>query len=139
MKIRNGFVSNSSSASYIAGICLLTKAMVESLPDNIKRQAVSVYDVITIPPSSLDLKFRISASTVTLSIDKSEFDLSVELPLSEAENMFVLGLCSSGGDPDEDEDYCDVCEDWFDEEDQKLVNVIRGFGGNVDMWAGHDG
>lgn len=139
MKIRNGFVSNSSSASYIAGICLLTEVMVESLPDNIKQQAMSVYDVITIPNSNLDLKFKISASTITLSVDNSNFDLSVELPLSEAENMFVLGLCSSGSDPDEDEDYCDVCEDWFDEEDQKLADAIRGFGGNVDMWAGHDG
>lgn len=139
MKIRNGFVSNSSSASYIAGICLLTKAMVESLPDNIKQQAMSVYDAITISSNSLDLKFRVSASTVTLSIDKSEFDLAVELPLSQAEDMFVLGLCSSGGDPDEEEDYSDVCEDWFEEEDRELADVIRGLGGNVALWAGYDG
>jgi len=140
MKIRQGFVSNSSSSSFIIGI-----AKIEDL-EKFKNWANSFTDVkykkISDIVNSWDI-FKDSEKIVIEAFTGDEVQLNIK-GLSEDDYVAYFDICNNEGDSyfygdndDYDIDY-DIDSDFFDAEQQNLIsefsednglsNVILNYG-----------
>lgn len=149
MKIRTGFVSNSSSSSFIIGIakCLPTEGdggyddlEVTTLGELIERKAQRWY-------SGPELKIHQDGSA-TVSADSFDgTEVSVKFTAEEVADPYnhaILYLSGTGDEPEYDEDceeynYDDVDESWFSDEQIKAADRIGDLEGHWSYGAGRNG
>ena len=134
MKIRNGFVSNSSSSSFIIGI-VNVKDKPGDLTIDLDRQKL---------PWEIASK-RLDNGKIKLTIESFTYD-SVSCEVEDGDN--IVYMYDSGDDNfkvyDEDGDYIgtdydSVDLDNFEDDAVDKYNTISAAGGDVSYGAGRDG
>ena len=130
MKIRKGFVSNSSSSSFIIGLANISKYEKKNKKENIS------YDFILDPDRLLyDLEYNPNNKKLQL---RGCNDYSVEIKAKPGDK--ILWLNSYGPDPDDfDDDYEYVDLSDFDQNDIDKYEKIKKLGGDAMWWAGFCG
>ena len=153
MKIRHGFVSNSSSSSFIIGIANATKAGREDLGVEffLKDTAFSKWDncLLWNPGESYtNIKVRNKDDKFVLEIDSF---MSISVSCEAVEGDKILYLDSYGPDGDEffaiyddsdnfiDMDYYKIELEHFEEEDQETFSKILELDGEATYGAGRNG
>jgi hypothetical protein len=136
MKIRQGFVSNSSSSSFIIGI-----AKIEDL-EKFKKWSKSFTDVkykkIRDIVSSWDI-FKNSEKIVINTFTGAEVQLNIN-GLSDDEYIAYIHICNNEGDSyfcGDNYDY-DIDYDFFDTDQQKLISEFSEDNGlsNISLYYG---
>lgn len=138
MKTRAGFVSNSSSSSFIVGVGVVTKAddikeMKQIADGDWRVEMVPLFDVISQGANDWNSKYDAKHDTFTVeSFTYAEASISgIEKTYQRDPLGYVVKLRMSGGDDsdfevyDEDGDYShtdyDIDFDFFDKDEQELV------------------
>lgn len=153
MKIRNGFVSNSSSSSFIIGIANATKAGRDDIgtefkPENIEKNSwgSTIVDV-GLDYHGASVK-ELSDNAYKLTI--SSFD-STEVACIAEPGDKIVALYGWGPDGDEafsvyddegqwiDMDYDRIDIDDFSDKDQEKAELIQSLGGQFTYGAGRNG
>lgn len=133
MKIRTGFVSNSSTSSFLIGICRLTEEQVQQLTArgvDLEHYLFKVGD-----PALSEYSRRDGLFTVV-----SFMGSSVDVYANEGDYILVLDV--RGDEPEEDEDgYYDdePTDDLFLEHHLMVSSIISEFGGDTHAGVGRDG
>jgi len=137
MKIRNGFVSNSSSSSFIIGIVNSgVNGEGRTVSDLIKDNIIGYNQWAEIVAKDID------ENTILLMIDSFNGDsVSCKATLEDK----ILYVNGTGPDDDDffyDGDYCDYDKidlDDFENNDQSMYYEIASLGGEVSYGAGRNG
>lgn len=152
MKIRSGFVSNSSSSSFIIGVGLVPSDRVEEAL-KLKEAAGWSVDVIDIPEainrgtSSWD-RDGLDTERDVYKISSFNYDEVAIRGIMDAyekdQGVRIITLDGSGDDPTYDEDsweydYDAVDYDWFSKAKQDVASFIESVGGQVTFGAGRNG
>jgi hypothetical protein len=153
-KIRTGFVSNSSSSSFIIGIANATKAGRDDLgvEFNLKDTAFSKYhnSLIWSPPGSgyPEITVRNKEDKFLLEIESFMYT-SVSCEAVEGDKILYLDSYGPEGDEfftiyDDDGEYIDMDYDKidledFNEEDREIFSTIFELGGQATFGAGRNG
>lgn len=152
MKIRSGFVSNSSSSSFIIGVGLVPSDRVEEAL-KLKEAAGWSVDVIDIPEAiergtsswdrdGLDTERDVYKIT---SFNYDEVSIRGIMDAYEKDQgVRIITMEGSGADPTYDEDsweydYDAVDYDWFSKAKQDVASFIESVGGQVIFGAGRNG
>lgn len=133
MKFRTGFVSNSSSSSFICGVARINdmaQLAAYLTFHNLKLDSSDLF--ITSPTDqehSYDVRFGVNKVTV------ESFVATVSVPVKdETEKFLVVNICNNEGDyafmeEDEDDEYggdlnYDIDVEFFDPEQQQIYNMF---------------
>ena len=139
MKTRQGFVSNSSSSSFIIGV---GKVQDETkLTQWLKTNGVELnYDVSIVSVKDLIEDRVYSVKTYNNQVIVESFQDSVSIPLDTDPNVkyFVVNYCGDEGDyafdpnDDGDNDYDIVDFDWFPARIQKAIEALGKSDSGID-------
>ena len=136
MRIRSGFVSNSSSSSFIAGIGII-KNMAKFAgwlaQNNVK---LTKHDIDIVPTSDIvseswmyEFVHSPNRLEITTPVNYSE-RISIPIDLSKEEYFFVVRIANNEGDqcfrmgPDCVPDY-NIDKNWFDEPQQAIIDAFE--------------
>jgi len=139
MKIRSGFVSNSSSSSFIAGIGRIKD--VDSFTDMFKKikegwsgyfvQILSTSDILE-GSNDFCISVRQDGKQVFVTAPvNTEQEVSVAFDPSKDEKYFGVEIGNDEGDSDfwdsfrEEMDYSMVDEDWFTGSQAEIVKILQ--------------
>lgn len=152
MKFRNGFVSNSSSSSFIIGVALVPSDEIEEARKHSEAvgwsaELISIHEAISAGKSSwsgagLDVERDVFTES---SFTNDEVSIRGVLAAYEKDqNTMILKLSGSGDTPEYNEDsweynYDAVDYDWFSSEQQECASFIESLGGRVSIGAGRNG
>lgn len=151
MKIRCGFVSNSSSSSFVIGIATMPKAEYEKLSEDLKQYCMNPVDLIGGEINGWDVpSFRMKKDgTVDFYIDidfGNGGHAKTTLRNDQLVDHMLVYLDERGTEPTWDSDtyeynYYDVdlTTDWFNEKDLEAATLISQYKGEVSVGGGHDG
>ena len=149
MKHRQGFVSNSSSSSFIIGVALVPSDKVEEAKkfDGYGIRLMDVHDAIESGTNrwdgdGLDVEkgvYTVSSFNYT---DVSAYGIMDAYEADQGVRIMVME--GSGDEPTLDEDaweynYDDVDMDWFSKDQQGAAEFIKSIGGEVQIGAGRNG
>lgn len=148
-KVRNGFVSNSSSSSFIIGIAVVPPEKLEEIkteyPDNIK----SVIDLMSEEPHRWRRNMynaRYDCIEVESFNGQTESVDSIQKLVNKDIKAHILYIDECGYEPDYDDDsgdynYDDIDRDseWFTESQLELADKIDELGGTVSVGGGFNG
>ena len=140
MKIRNGFVSNSSSSSFIVGIAKIIDY--NKLTKYIRKNKITLdYDLKVVTLSKI-LENRISDVRVygdNIIVDSFQTDARISVNGYIGEELFlVVNKCYNEGDnsfthgDDCDIDY-DIDLSWFETDDQRLYEAFFSKTSGLDL------
>ena len=152
MKYRAGFVSNSSSSSFIIGVAVVPSDRVEEAL-KLKEAAGWSVNVIDIPEAieqgtsswdhdGLDVDRDVYKIT---SFNYDEVSVRGIMDMYEKDQgIRIIAMEGSGDDPTYDEDsweydYDAVDYDWFSKAKQDVASFIESLGGQVSIGAGRNG
>ena len=160
MKLRTGFVSNSSSSSFIQGLAVVTdvdkvkKWMDETgidLDMELMSNLAGKWDAPNIAGSEVYMD-DFNGGRLSINIEQIDLDLPDDMRakalLAQGDNPFIVWFSDSGGDPSYDEEYgeydYDVGLDFFDNKSVRLYEAFtKGIpgtvGGQATYGAGRDG
>jgi S-adenosylmethionine:tRNA-ribosyltransferase-isomerase (queuine synthetase) len=140
MKIRNGFVSNSSSSSFIVGIGKINDY--SKFEKYIKENNISLdYDVKVVTMSDIWEGKSYITSVQGNNIIVESFQTDARIPIKEyigTELFFIVDKCNNEGDnyfthgDDWDLDY-DIDLSFFDESDRKLYEAFFSKESGIDI------
>lgn len=150
MKFRNGYVSNSSSSSFIIGVAIVPSDRVEEakkLADVASWHA----DLVSVPDAiergehwgdGLDTEkdtYTMSSFTYDEIVVKGVMDA-----YEKDQGVMILTLSGSGDEPELDEDgweynYDAVDMDWFGKHVNDVAHFIQELGGDFTYGAGRNG
>lgn len=140
MKIRSGFVSNSSSSSFIVGIAKIndynefTQYIIDN---NIKLD----YDVKVLTLSSIkeSTNYDMHFNNNKIYVDSFQTDASLDTKDCKDEDLFlVVNICNNEGDSDfitsdyDDIDY-DIDMSFFNNNDKKVYNAFYSEKSGLDL------
>lgn len=150
MKFRNGFVSNSSSSSFIIGVAIVPSDRVEEAKKIAANDTWSV-DLLDIPEAiergehwGDGLNTEKDAYTVS-SFNYDEITVrGVMSAYEKDQDIRIMVLQGSGDEPELDEggweyNYDAVDSDWFSESQMKAASFIQELGGDYTYGAGRNG
>jgi hypothetical protein len=130
MKIRQGFVSNSSSSSFIIGLCNLGKEPDQSILQKYHN------NIIKFPVSSdVIIPYEIDITDTGLSLTSSN---SGEVECKVENGDFVCYINTRGDEP-LDDDYDNVDLSYFEESDVELYEFIIKNNGKAIYGGERDG
>jgi hypothetical protein len=134
MKYRFGFVSNSSSASFIIGLCLLTQEMVDRLLATGVNLEGYLFKISECNRHYLK-NDRISVTAF------DETSVYFRYPPDESKIEYVIILDEHGDEPDEDEwgEIDDVDSSYFSEHQLEIASIIDKNGGETTFGSGRNG
>jgi hypothetical protein len=130
MKIRQCFVSNSSSSSFIIGVCNLGKDPDQSILQKYHN------NIIRFPVSS-DVRLPYEMQMIDGGVSLTSFNFE-EVGCKVEDGDFVCYINTSGDEPTEYE-YEDVGLDLFDASDVELYEFIIKNNGEAIYGGGFDG
>ncbi len=135
MKIRNGFVSNSSSSSFIIGVGLLKDK-------NAKRSDVVEYYTKTDVKQNLNYSERLDRVKIE-SFNGDEVTLEDISELAEDDIIIIADMYGDGDqfwdEEYEEYDYDNVSEDDLDVDQQEAIEVLVENNCTYSIGAGRDG
>jgi len=133
MKIRNGFVSNSSSSSYIIGIALINDE--NKFKNYIKEKNITNLNIVSINDINYPLDINISNNTVKL--DSFMTDVRLIYNNDNDKIVFLYSCGDDNGDQDfwvDEGDYgymdYDINIDFFD---QSIIDAYMVFNSDLDI------
>ena len=136
MKIRNGFVSNSSSSSFIIGLAIIKD---RELFDNwVSSNKINDIKIIKISELKNDWDISISDNDICLSTFTCS---SVNTKYDNIDDyVAIVDICNNEGDESfgEDGDEYDIDESFFIQEQQEILNGFNESNGltNIDITYG---
>jgi len=141
MKIRNGFVSNSSSSSFIVGVAKINdyNEFVKYIENN---NITLNYDVKVITLSNIkeSTSYDMYVKNDKIYVDSFQTDVSLNIKDCKDEDLFlVVNICNNEGDSDfmtSDDDYdidYDIDMSFFDIHDSKVYDAFYSEESGLDL------
>lgn len=148
MKYRNGFVSNSSSSSFIIGVALVPSDRIEEAKKLLDDWSVELHEIPDAIERGKGWSNGYVSSRDCYEVESFNYDSVSVGGVAEAyakdqgTQIFVLSGC--GDEPQYDEDsweynYDEVDEDWFSKHQQEAAAFIDSLGGHWTYGAGFNG
>ncbi|MGL4521339.1 MAG: hypothetical protein ACRCWQ_02135 [Bacilli bacterium] len=149
MKTRNGFVSNSSSSSFIIGVALLTKEQHDEVVDKFGNgtEFMSLVELCSANrhvwggpryDESRDQSYIEAFDGNQVQVD------GIKAFMEDNPDGYLMYLDATGDEPDFDDDsweynYEDIDIDWFNTKDQEAAAYIHEANGEYTYGGGYNG
>lgn len=147
MKKRLGFVSNSSSSSFIIGLALVPEGRTNEFKANYPEHVFDLAETVA-DRNGWGLRYRENGDyLIDEAFDGTEVRLTnINNILADNPEACVISIDECGSDPQYDDDigeynYDEIeeDEDWFDEQQLRVADAIRECGGEVYVGGGFNG
>lgn len=149
MKIRNGFVSNSSSSSFIIGAAFVPSDKAKDLTlTNSRRSDAGFLTLDNLKDDHWYIDYCEETDTVIVANwaydSVTVYDAAKRL--AEDPGSVIVYVNGSGNEPEYNEDWgeydydsVDLDEEWFDDKQLEAASIITANGGHVSCGGGFNG
>lgn len=141
MKIRSGFVSNSSSSSFIVGIGKILDR--RKFDTYLKNNGIQIdgnnFFISNLNEISQQKRYGIDLRKDCVRVDSFQESVSLKGPFNSTDEFVVVNISNDEGDgafcSEEEDSYpdYDIGMDWFDENQQKLFRLFHDKDSGVDV------